>query len=320
MRPPEEILLRSLLPCIRGLLAYNLRSKGFSQSRIAWILGVSQAAVSGYLSKPPTRYAEMLREMDIPQDEIDLLIRSLLSAALEGPQQLTHALTTTWRRLLIRGYICPAHRKLYPELEGCEICLSGEERLPEEREAILNDLTRASKIMENSSELLVLYPEVSINLAMAVADASSLNDVAAFPGRIVKVGGRLVPVSKPAFGVSKHLASILLGTLRLNPSRRCVMNLRLVEGLEDAARRAGLDLVATEPNSKVRSEDDVVRDVIDALKARPGADLAIDAGGIGLEPSIYVFGETPIRVVEKARLLARTLLGLKSSGTAWRAG
>jgi len=311
MRPPEEVLLRYVLPNTRGLLAHTLRARGYSQSRISAVLGVSQAAVSGYLSRSQSTYLDRLKSFGIPEEEIDALVSSLASAASEGAPRLTQVLHMAWRRLLSSGYICKLHRRIYPELAECDVCIGIETRQPFEKERLLEGLRLAADLVERSPELLSLYPEVSINITTALESSSSLNDVAAFPGRIVRVGTRLVPVSKPAFGVSKHLASILLGVIRISMEKRSVMNLKMVEGVEEAIRKAGLEAVNTMPGKGKRSEDDVVFDVIDALKKNPEADVVIDIGGVGLEPAIYIFGKTPVEVVNKARRIARELRNLK---------
>lgn len=307
MRPPEELLLKYILPNIRGLLAHALRGRGYSQSRISAVLGVSQAAVSGYLSRSPSTYTDRLKSFGIPDEEIDVLVNSLVSAAPEGTPRLTQVIHMAWRRLLSSGYICKLHRRLYPELADCEICLGIEARMPLERERILEELRRAAELVERSPELLPLYPEVSINIAAALDNASSLNDVAAFPGRMVRIGARIVPVSKPAFGASKHLASILLGSIRINAEKKSIMNLKMVKGVEEVIKKAGLIAVSTQPNEKMRSEDEVVFDVIEALKKNPWADVVVDEGGLGLEPAIYIFGKNPIEVVNKACSIARLL-------------
>jgi hypothetical protein len=312
MRPPEEVLLKYILPNIRGLLAHTLRRRGYSQSRISAVLGVSQAAVSGYLSRSASTYSDRLRSFGIPDEEIDALANSLASAAAEGAPRLTQVLHMAWRRLLSNGHICRLHRRLYPELADCEVCIGIEVRLPLERERILEDLRLAAELVERSPELLLLYPEVSINIATALDNASSLNDIAAFPGRIVRIGARMVPVSKPAFGASKHLASILLGSIRINADKKSIMNLKMVKGVEEVIKKAGLVAVSTKPNERVRSEEEVVFDVIEALKRNPAADVVLDEGGVGLEPAIYVFGRTPIEVVNKACSIARQL---KESGS-----
>lgn len=313
MRPPEEVFLKYLLPNIRGLLAHALKTRGYSQSKISSILGVSQAAVSGYLSKAATTYLDNLKSYGIPPDECNLLVNSLVGAAPEGPQRVTQVILLGWRRLLSDGYVCQLHKSLFPELVDCEICLNIEASPPLERERILEELRQASEVIEISEELLALYPEVAINIAMSLDKPSSLNDVAAFPGRIVRVGSKIVPVSKPSFGASKHLASILLGVIRISGEKRCVMNLRLVDGVEEAVASTGYKLVKTNPTNKVRNENDVVFDVIEAVKRERDADVVLDEGGIGLEPAIYVFGECPLKVVKKGLDIARRLKDLKDA-------
>jgi len=63
VRPPEEMLHEVLLPNLRGVLAHRLRSLGYSQSKIAKILNVTQPSVSGYLSAKESRFVEDLLKL-----------------------------------------------------------------------------------------------------------------------------------------------------------------------------------------------------------------------------------------------------------------
>jgi predicted fused transcriptional regulator/phosphomethylpyrimidine kinase/predicted transcriptional regulator len=307
MRPPEELLLRYLLPNIRGILAHTLRKKGFSQSKIAFVLGVSQAAVSYYLSKHPTNYAEALRSYGVPREETETLINSIVAAASEGPEGATRALMNGWQRLLTSGTLCQLHRKIYPELGDCTICITKPTISFIEREGIIRDIERAVLLIERSPELLKVYPEVSINVALAREGASSLEDVAAIPGRIVRINDRLVAVGKPEFGASKHLASILLGVTRVNPLKRAVINIRLVPGLEEAAKRLGLKFAKTQAKQLARTEEEVVFSVIELVSSEKDLDLVIDEGGLGLEPAVYCFDTTAEGAAKKAVALSRAI-------------
>jgi predicted fused transcriptional regulator/phosphomethylpyrimidine kinase/predicted transcriptional regulator len=307
MRPPEEILLRYLLPNLRGLTAHALKRRGYSQSKISFVLGVSQAAVSSYLAKQSSTYQNSLEEMGIPPEEIEMLAKSILAASSEGPEQVTRVLLTGWQRMLISGQLCQLHRKLYPELADCTICLAKPVPQQEERAKILQDIGRAVALIERSPELLKIYPEVSMNIAVACEGASSLDDVAAIPGRIVKLDKKLVAVSRPEFGASKHLATILLGLVRIDQRKKAIINAKPVEGVEEAARIAGLKMGKTTPKSLTRTEEEVVFSVLESLAQERDLDLVVDEGGLGLEPAAYCFNSTAEGAAKKLIALARSL-------------
>ncbi len=73
-KTPCEYIVWSVLPCIRKKLAEALHRKGLSQKKIAELLGVSNAAISQYLSNKRGKFGnfdeEIQKEIEISAEEI----------------------------------------------------------------------------------------------------------------------------------------------------------------------------------------------------------------------------------------------------------
>ncbi|HHF55590.1 MAG TPA: helix-turn-helix domain-containing protein [Thermoplasmatales archaeon] len=73
-KTPCEYIVWGVLPCIRKKLAEVLYKKGLSQKEIAEMLGVSNAAISQYLSNKRGKLGkfddEIEREIEISAEEI----------------------------------------------------------------------------------------------------------------------------------------------------------------------------------------------------------------------------------------------------------
>ncbi|MDD3873387.1 MAG: bifunctional hydroxymethylpyrimidine kinase/phosphomethylpyrimidine kinase, partial [Methanosarcina sp.] len=89
-----------------------------------------------------------------------------------------------------------------------------------ERYLVLRELKEAVSILENSLNFPKLIPEVGCNIGMAIPKAGSYEDVAAVEGRIVWCKGRTIPVGCVDFGASRHVAGVILASLRYNPGIR----------------------------------------------------------------------------------------------------
>ena len=86
-----------------------------------------------------------------------------------------------------------------------------------------------------AEDLSPLIPEVMSNLGYAAPYPEGPQDVAAFPGRLVKSPQGLLIPAPPAFGASRHLAAIILTAMATHPELRSAMNISYVEGIEDLA-------------------------------------------------------------------------------------
>jgi hydroxymethylpyrimidine kinase/phosphomethylpyrimidine kinase len=158
-----------------------------------------------------------------------------------------------------------------------------------------------------------LVPEVMSNLGYALPYPEGPDDVAAFPGRLVRTPQGLIIPAPPAFGASRHIASIILTAMTSHPELRSAMNIRYLEGLEELAlplhlRVASFDRQAEPPEIKAREGGTLAWGVASVLKAgAPPPDLIYDRGEVGKEPMIRILGPTPMSVAEKALALKNAL-------------
>ena len=177
---------------------------------------------------------------------------------------------------------------------------------------VLEDLQAAAARLQ-AEDLSPLIPEVMTNLGYAVPYPEGPQDVAAFPGRLVKSpAGMLIPAA-PAFGASRHIAAVILTAMATHPELRSAMNIRLVEGLEDLAPWLNLRLAtfdrANEPDEVKRQEGGTLAwGVASVLKpGQQAPDLIMDRGDWGKEAMIRILGQNPMAVAEKALAIKNAL-------------
>jgi len=152
-----------------------------------------------------------------------------------------------------------------------------------------------------------LIPEVGVNLAYALPDASGPEDVCAVRGRLVYTD-RPVQVGECRFGASRHIAAIVLAAMHRDASMRCAVNIAFSKRAVAACRDAGLTVGcfdrADEPAGRSTMEWGTGH-VIEQLGEIP--DVIWDEGGAGKEAMIRVIGETPRQVVDTVRCIAAAL-------------
>jgi hydroxymethylpyrimidine kinase/phosphomethylpyrimidine kinase len=148
-------------------------------------------------------------------------------------------------------------------------------------------------------------PEVGSNLGYALPYARGVEDIAAFPGRIVPVGKEIFKVADPEFGASLPIAAIILTAMAHDPDMRSAMNLRFSEEILDRVKKARFILGhfgrKQEPIQVKRPEGYLfsweVDQVLQKLKKIP--DIIFDRGDVGKEPMVRVLGHDPEEVASK---------------------
>ena len=178
-----------------------------------------------------------------------------------------------------------------------------------DRFRVLDSMRRAVKILE-SMNLSEYIPESQSNLVMAIKEADDLSDVAAIPGRIVRIYDKVKASEAPWFGTSRHVANAVLTAMKFDPRIRSAINLRYDDKLIEAAKNLGW-LVSfydrrEEPEEIKRLEGRTVPWGIETAVKRAGGrvpDLVYHLGDWGKEPMILVFGRDSMDVVEKIEKL-----------------
>jgi hydroxymethylpyrimidine kinase/phosphomethylpyrimidine kinase len=173
-----------------------------------------------------------------------------------------------------------------------------------ERYRVVQELKRAVEVLKGE-EIGRLIPEVSSNLGYALPFAEGVEDVAAFPGRIVRFRDSVTTYSDPEFGASRHVANIILTVMKFDPEYCSAMNIRYSrETLAQLGRKgflAGRFDRRLEPKKLKKQEGSSlewgVGEVLRKMKRVP--DFVYDEGDMGKEPMIRVLGRNPMEVVQK---------------------
>lgn len=161
-------------------------------------------------------------------------------------------------------------------------------RVAGERELALVALAAAKLCRLRGVERYI--PEVGTNIAYARQGAASLEDVAAIEGRIVRTHRGVMTCGKPSFGASRHLARVLLAVSAVKPQLRAALNLKPERELLEAIERLGLKIAKVEPTSACP--------VAQAVEMGVEADAYYYDAAPGLEPSLVILAENPLRLVE----------------------
>lgn len=167
-----------------------------------------------------------------------------------------------------------------------------------------NKLKRAvQKLKEGNIGHLI--PEVQSNLGYALPHASSLQEVIAFPGRIVRLNHSLVTIAEPTPGASRHIAQIILTVMKYRKDLRSAMNIRYSPEIIRKCRSLKLTLGTfnrkDEPKGIKRKEGASLSWGIEKLlsKKKTIPDAIYDLGDRGKEPMIRIIGRNPLEVADK---------------------
>ncbi len=174
---------------------------------------------------------------------------------------------------------------------------------------VLKNVTEAVELIENSKEFSDLIPEVGCNVAMGIQDASSVFDVAAVSGRIVRLKKAPHAVGCVAFGASSHIARIVLTAMHYNNSMRAAINIRYSEEAILACKELGFCVGSFSREDEPQGVSTMEWGVSDAIR-RAGKipDVIFDKGGVGKEAMIRVIGCDAVEVAGKALRIAGKMM------------
>ncbi|MFB6176123.1 MAG: thiamine-phosphate synthase family protein [Halobaculum sp.] len=295
MKFVEEVVVESFLPTVRSMLAEELRERGFTQREVAEALGISQSAVSKYAHGEVNRTDRVLAD-----DRVQSLVTEIADGLAAGDTSRVAALIEL--EVLIReledgDLLADLHEEAMPELADAVYDLSVHDPDSEvrSRERALASVRRALRTIRSRSGFATLIPDVGSNLVECTPDATTVDDVAAVPGRIFDVKGQATVPADPEFGVSEHVAGVLLAAREAGTDVRAGLNVAYSEQILAALEDAGL------PTVEFAAEDgpDAIPTVLDGLDL-PETFVVYQSGGYGIEPIVYVVGPdapTVVRVV-----------------------
>ena len=295
MRFIEEVVVDEFLPTYRSLLSEALRERGLTQSAVADLLGISQSAVSKYVHGEVERNGRLLDHRGLAE-----LVERVAEGLASGEMSSVQALVETEvfvRELEQGGVLARLHEDAVPELADYdgEFSVHDPDSQLRAAERTLSAVRRGLRVLENTSGFATLIPAVGSNLAEALPDSEGIDDVAAVPGRILDVKGRATIPAEPEFGVSEHVASVVLAARAAGSPARAGLNVRYDESVVDSLVGAGHTAVEFD------AEEAVEPAIADALADDPGADVVYQTGGMGVEPVVYLLGPDAVTVAEWTR-------------------
>lgn len=151
-------------------------------------------------------------------------------------------------------------------------------------------------------------PEVGINFGYALSNAKTRNDVCAVNGRIIKQKNQSFLCGTLDFGVSKHVASIILTAMMFNATMRSAINIRYSQKTVKICKKIGLKIGSfnreNEPPNTTSTLEWGTHYATTSLNKVP--DIIYDNGSIGKEPMIRILGKNPEDVLSKIKKLLTT--------------
>ncbi len=106
-----------------------------------------------------------------------------------------------------------------------------------EKYQVIENVRKAVAMLEAHKEFSQLIPESQSNIVMALPFADSIEDIAAIPGRIVKIGKSVKASSCPEFGASSHVARTVLTASKHERSIRAGLNIKYSERIIEACKK-----------------------------------------------------------------------------------
>jgi hydroxymethylpyrimidine kinase / phosphomethylpyrimidine kinase / thiamine-phosphate diphosphorylase len=177
------------------------------------------------------------------------------------------------------------------------------------RYQVLAELQAAVEQVSALDGFYKLIPETQTNFAYALPGAADVSEVAGVRGRIVRIGSTAVPASYIEFGASRHMASAIIGYMRVNSAFRSVINIRFNDELVKICKKlfsvTSYDRSKEPKGVKKKEGSSVSWGTMQALSKNPKADVIYHLGDIGKEPMITIFGRNPGEVAAKIKAILK---------------
>lgn len=291
----EEIVVEEFLPTFRSMLAERLRERGLTQTEVADILGISQSAVSKYAHGEVARNDRVLGDERVT-DLADRLADEFANDELTQIGALAE-IEILIRRLERGELLSQLHETAMPGLtdhKGFDI--HDPDSTLRTTERARSSVRRGISTLENISGFAGLIPNVGANLVECIPEPQGIEDVAGVPGRIFDVKGRTTVPGDPEFGVSGHVAGVLLAARANGNDARAALNLRYDTDIVNALESLGLRTI--EFDGEISPEDAIAE--IDAAEA----DVLYHTGGFGVEAIVYLLAPSAEAAATRVRDLA----------------
>ncbi|MGC8582716.1 MAG: thiamine-phosphate synthase family protein [Thermoproteus sp.] len=300
---PLELLSERVMQPLKGLIAHELSRRGFSQSRIGQILGISQPAVSAYLKLDRGHYERRLAEVGLSREEVDRVVDVVIAAVdQQNYPEAVEYLNNFVLSLLSSLRFCEFHKRVAPYLKDCDVC---------KNISIINDVKNriiiSFNMLKNNKYIINLVPRVLMN----IVELSGEGPIG-YPGRISVVGETLATTSEPQLWGAKFLGKLILAINNIHKDIKAVINIKYDEGLIDCIKKYNYKYAVVGPSN---TEEESIENITSAMRSR-AYDVVFDRGGIGIEANGYVFGFDAPDAATKILKIARCRSGAQDQADA----
>ncbi|MEM2843184.1 MAG: bifunctional hydroxymethylpyrimidine kinase/phosphomethylpyrimidine kinase [Candidatus Bathyarchaeia archaeon] len=182
-----------------------------------------------------------------------------------------------------------------------------------EKYKVLKLVEKAVEMLEATPEVASLIPESQSNIGMALSYSKSRIDIAAIPGRIVKLNGKAKASSSPSFGASKHIANTIITVMKNNPEFKSAMNIKYSKKLIELCKNLGMSISFYDrrlepPEVKEKEGLTTIWGAEEAIKkAGKVPDVIYHEGDYGKEPMIIILGRDAVEVAQKVIQLSKQI-------------
>lgn len=290
----EELVVDHVLPTVRSMLARSLHEAGLTQHEIADAIGVSQSAVSKYVHGEVTTHPDVAGH-DRVAERVDELAAGLARGNIDRVGALIE-LEVLIRELEAPGeLLARMHEDAVPELTQYEdpFRVHDADSVVRRRERVRASVRRAVSLIKSEPTFVELLPQVGTNVVEVMPGGTTVDDVAGIPGRIIDVEGHVELPGDPEFGVSGHLAGVLLAAREGGSDALGAINIKYSESIVDRLASAGLEIETIPGDESVRER------VRERIESNPDLEVIAQTGGFGIEPVIYVFAPDAPTAVEQ---------------------
>ncbi|MHA1684906.1 MAG: thiamine-phosphate synthase family protein [Candidatus Heimdallarchaeaceae archaeon] len=289
MRFPCEYVAASFLPTIRQKVAHILRDMGLSQTAIAEKLKVKQPVIVSYLKKDPKIENSFL---DYYTDELAKEVAKMLYEN-QNLSKIMRKICTSCMRLRMDGAICEIHKTMVPEIahiQHCTIC-RGEDLTTErnERFTVINQLSTAFNELKSIPNFAYWVPEIGAQLAHCSENAKRIDEVASFPGRIIKIHDDVEVLRSPEFGASKTMSRLLIWIRNFQPSLTWCISIKNRPELKTKLNKNDIKFLETK---KIDQNWEEVLESLSHEETINEINALVDSGSPGYEAIAYLFASS----------------------------
>jgi hydroxymethylpyrimidine/phosphomethylpyrimidine kinase len=175
--------------------------------------------------------------------------------------------------------------------------MNKQDRVKKELSNSINEFTKIKNIFLN-------IPECQTNFVYCKQKPKSIKEILGISGRIVKAGKEVIVAGNLEYGGSKHVATALLAVNKKYVKIQSAINIKYRNEIISKIKKCQFTTYDYDRNQEPKNVKNKgssiewgIQSAIKNSKKQP--DIIYHKGGMGKEPMIIIFGETPNDVIKK---------------------